>query len=507
MRSAGAFAVLGLALGGGASGCALRAPAAAPDAELTPAPGAARIAPEAETPPADWWTAFGSPELDRVVARALDRNLTLRGAAARLARAAADAETALGGLYPQVEAGASALAERRNFIGLPIPGFAEGEIPTAEYAAYGLSLGLFWEANLWREAAPRARAAAAGLEAALADAAGARVSLAGQVVRLYFLAVEAREQARLAEEAVDRAGEALTHARRRARLGKEPLSAVHAAEARLAEARAAAAERRRARAAAVRSLEVLLREYPDGAPGPDWELGERLPGNLDPPPAGVPADLISRRPDVAGAERRLAASREFTAAARRARYPSFRLTSAVGTSTDRLRQLVNGDFSVWSLLANLAAPVFSGGRIRAAIRREEAADREATAAYAAAALTAYQEVEAGLAAEEALREMEVEAAAALAAERRSLRRAREGWRNGFVARGEVFRAEGAAGRAESRLLARARARLDNRVNLYLALGGGFEWDSDPEGAPEGERTAAERVSGAAPGAVRPEADR
>ena len=65
----------------------------------------------------------------------------------------------------------------------------------------------------------------------------------------------------------------------------------------------------------------------------------------------------------------------------------------------------------------------------------------------------------------------------------------------------------AAGRAESRLLARARARLDNRVNLYLALGGGFERDGDPEGVSEGERTAAERVSGAGPGAARPGAER
>ena len=477
MRTAGRIFTVAAGAAAAFACSGLRAPTSAPKLEFAsepptaPGPGPAQ---SGGAPEADWWTSFGVPELDRVVERALARNLTLERAAARLAQAAAEAGLARGALFPQVEAGANRLAERRNFIGLPIPGLAEGEVLTADYVAYGLSLDLSWEANLWRAATPRARAARAGFEAAVAEVAGARVSLAGQAARLYFLAVEARQQARLAEAAAANREQAARWMHDRARIGEAALAAADAAEARAAEAQAAAASRREAAAAAIRALEVLFAEYPDGVPGPGWTLAAGLPEARGPAPAGVPADLIARRPDVAGAERRLAASREFTAIARRARYPQFRLTTSVGTATSGLRQLVNGDFSVWSLLAGIAAPVFRGGRIRAEIRREEAADRRALAEYAGAALTAYQEVEAGLAADRALGEVEARAAEALEASRRALRRTEALRRSGLATRGSALDAARAALTAESAHLSEVRRRLDNRVNLFLALGGGFE---------------------------------
>ncbi len=482
-----------------ASGCGgLRAPVADPEVAFTPEPAAPTATPSAAVPAADWWTSFGDPALDRVVERALSGNLTLREAAARLAQAAADAGIARSALYPQVGAGVDRLQARQAFIGLPIsdiaqsaglpiPGFGEEEVLTADFVRYGLSLDLTWEANLWRAATPRARAANAVMEAAVAEVAGARVSLAGQAARLYFLAVEAREQARIADQVAASREETVRWTRERARIGEAALAEVNAAEARLAEARAAAASRRQARAAAVRGLEVLFTDYPDGEPGPDWELGGGLPPAASAVPAGAPADLISRRPDVASAERRLAMSKEFTEMARRARYPQFPLTSSVGTASTRLRQLVNGDFSVWSLIARIAAPVFQGGRIRAQIRQEEARDREALAAYARTVLTAYQEVEAALSAEESLREMESRSAEALSASRRALSRTRSQRRGGFGTRLMELEAERAVLMAESGHLSQVRARLDNRVNLSLALGGGFERTAGDETADAGER--------------------
>ncbi len=464
-----------------AAGCAgVRAPEVAePDLDFAPSEGAP---PPAAGPLSSWWTSFGDPALDAVVERALAGNLTLAEAAARLAQAAADAGVAESALWPQVGVGANRLAERRNFIGLPIPGIGEDEVLTAEYVQYGLSLDLSWEANLWRDAAPRARAAGAGFGAAVAEVAGARASLAGQAARLYFLAVEAKEQARLAEAAVANLEETTAWLRRRARIGEAALVEVDAAEARLAEARSVAAARRQARAASVRSLETLFTDYPDGVPGPGWDLGSGLPDSLGPAPGGVPADLVARRPDVAGAERRLAASRELTTIARRARYPQFALTSSAGTATAGLRQLVDGDFSVWSLIAGIAAPVFQGGRIRARIRHEEARDQEALAVYARTVLTAYQEVEAGLAAEETLREAGDRAREARTAADLIVARTAARWREGLATRRAVLDARAAAIRAESADLSQARARLDNRVNLFLALGGGFKRPSRPADA-------------------------
>ena len=469
-----------------AAGCAsLRAPVLDPELDLAPEPAATPAPESVGKPAADWWTSFGDPALDRVVERALSGNLTLQEAAARLARAAADAGVARSALYPQVGTGVERLQARQNFIGLPIsdiaesvglpiPGIGEDGVLTADYVRYGLSLDLTWEANLWRAATPRARAANAVMEAAVAEVAGARVSLAGQAARLYFLAVAAREQARIADAIAASREETVRWTLARARIGEAALAEVDGAEARLAEARATAASRRQARSAAVRGLEVLFTDYPDGEPGPDWELAGGLPAVQSPVPAGTPADLISRRPDVASAERRLAMSKEFTEMARRARYPQFPLTSSVGTATTRLKQLVNGDFSVWSLIARIAAPVFQGGRIRAQIRQEEARDSEALAVYARTVLTAYQEVEAALSAEEALSEVESRSGEALEASRRALSRTEAQRRSGFVSRLAELDAERAVLMAESAHLSQVRARLDNRVNLSLALGGGFE---------------------------------
>ena len=470
-----------------AAGCAsLRAPVLDPELDLAPEP-AATPAPESAAKPApDWWKSFGDPALDQVVERALSGNLTLQEAAARLAQAAADAGIARSALFPQVGAGVDRLAARQAFIGLPIPGIGEDEVLTVDFVRYGLSLDLSWEANLWRAATPRARAANAVVEAAVAEVAGARVSLAGQAARLYFLAIEAREQARVAEAIAASLQETVRWTRERARIGEAALAQVDAAAARLAEAQATAASRRQARAAAVRGLEVLLTDYPDGEPGPDWALGGGLPATAAPVPAGAPADLISRRPDVASAERRLAMSKEFTEMARRARYPQFPLTSSAGTATARLKDLVNGDFSVWSLIARIAAPVFQGGRIRARIRQEEARDSEALAVYARTVLTAYQEVEAALSAEEALSEVESRSGEALEASRRALSRTQAQRRGGFASRLAELDAERGVLTAESAHLSQVRARLDNRVNLSLALGGGFERTNGEESAGAGE---------------------
>ena len=483
-------------LAGGCGG--LRTPVADPEVEFTPEPAAPAAAEPAAVPAADWWTSFGDPALDRVVERALSGSLTLRQAAARLAQAAADAGVAVSALYPQIGAGVDRLQARQAFIGLPIsdiagsvglpiPGLGEDEVLTADFVRYGLSLDLSWEANLWRSAAPQVRAANAGVEVAVAEVAGARISLAGQAARLYFLALEAREQARIANRLAASWEETVRWTRERARIGEAALAEVDGAEARLAEARGMAASRRQASTAAVRSLEVLFTDYPDGEPGPDWELGIGLPEAMGPVPAGAPSDLVSRRPDVASAERRLAISKEFTEMARRARYPQFPLTSSVGTASTRLKDLVNGDFSVWSLIARIAAPVFQGGRIRAQIRQEEARDREALAGYARTVLTAYQEVEAALSAEEALREVESRSAEGLEASRRALSRAVSQRRGGFATRLMELEAERGVLLAEAAHLSQVRARLDNRVNLALALGGGFERTNGDETADAGER--------------------
>ena len=195
-------------------------------------------------------------------------------------------------------------------------------------------------------------------------------------------------------------------------------------------------------------------------------------------PAGLPADLVRRRPDLAAAERRLTAADRRLASARRALLPGIRLTGGGGRSSEELADLLDGDFSVWSLAANLTMPLFQGGRLRARVQAAEA-DREAlAAAYAGLVLGAFAEVERALAAEAALAERETalvetadQAAAAesLAADR---------YRRGLVDLVTLLDAQRSAHRARSQLLATRRQRVDARVDLHVALGGGFTHPRD-----------------------------
>ena len=406
-----------------------------------------------------------------MVAEALAANPTLERAAARLEQAAADSETALAAFLPAAGISARRARRRQNFIGLPIPGLGPDEVLSSTFTTYGVSLDISWELDLWRAASPRARAAAAGLQSAIAQTAGARISLAGQAAKAYFAAVGASGQERLARRLVKSREQSLARVRRRAARGLLPLGEVRGAEAAQQQALADLAAAAHTRGEALRRLQTVLGRYPGGK---DPDLPESLPAPPSAPPAGIPADLVARRPDVAAAERRAAASREFTRIARRARYPQFPLTGALGTSTARLGQLTDGDFSVWSLIAGLAAPVFQGGRIGAAIRRSEAEDAELLAAYLETVLTAYAEVEGALDAETRLREREGALGAAWESARAASALAEERYRAGVLdalARDEARRA---ADQIERRVIEARRSRLDNRVNLFLALGGGFE---------------------------------
>ena len=191
-------------------------------------------------------------------------------------------------------------------------------------------------------------------------------------------------------------------------------------------------------------------------------------------PAGVPADLVARRPDLVAAERQVAASEARLRVARRELLPSFSLTANTGTSTNALRTLLNGDFGVWGLVGNVVAPLWQGGRLRAEISRADARVAEVLATYVNTALLAYSEVETALAAEEYLADRVVHLTTSVEQARAAERLADERYRTGLDTYITVLDSQRSAFQAESQLIAARRLRLENRVDLYLALGGGFE---------------------------------
>ncbi len=211
----------------------------------------------------------------------------------------------------------------------------------------------------------------------------------------------------------------------------------------------------------------------------------RLPDLPPPVPVGLPSELVSRRPDLVAAERRLAAADQRLLAAKRSRYPRFALTARGGSVSDQLEDLVDGDFSVWALIGNLAAPVFRAGRLKAGVEQAEAAGNEALSLYAGQVLRAYAEVETALAAEQRLRVREAE----LHETARQLEGARKLAETRY-ARGvgdylTVLESQTRALNARISWIRVRRELLTNRVDLHLALGGGFT--APPSAAAEKER--------------------
>jgi len=416
----------------------------------------------------NWWADFGDHALTEAIEQALDNNRDLAAAAARLEQAAAQARIAGAILKPTVGAGGTGSRTRQNFIGLPIeiPG---GGVPSATFNSYGVSLDVSWEVDLWGRLRASTRAALADYQAAEASYHSARLSLAGQTAKAYFAVVEAKQQVILASETVESWRNAYEQVQRRYESGVRSSLDLRLALSNLEGAQALLAQSRRMLDSAERQMEVLLGMYP----GRTLQTHTELPALPDAVPAGLPATLVTRRPDLVAAERQVVAAGQRHIVSRRSLYPRFSLTASTGTSSDQLSDLLDGDFRVWSLLGNLTQPIFQGGRLRAGVDAARASADAALAEYAAAALRAFAEVESALAAEELLVDREMHLNSASHQARAAEKLAEDRYDTGLESFITVLDSRRSALNADSQLLSARRERLDNRIDLHLALGGGL----------------------------------
>lgn len=415
----------------------------------------------------DWVDRFGSKDLRKLVAEAYASNPNLQASAARVERASAVARGAGAAARPQINAAVQSSRDKRNFIGFPGGG---GSIINN---AYGTSLNLQWEIDLWGKLRAGEQASVADLQAEGFTYRGARASLAAQVVRGWLLLAETNEQIQLAERAVKVRKDTAELIRGRFELAAEDAGAT-ASQLRLAEtdvatAEASLAQRRGDRDQAQRQLEILLGRYPSA----DIVGSASLPKVPRTPPAGLPSELLLRRPDILAAERRLAGAGKREDEANLAFYPSFSLTGSGGSSTDQLRNIFDSNFGVWSILGQASQPILNGGALKSQRDTRTAEEKEALANLQQTVLQGFGEVETALAADRFLAEREKSTGEAL-------RIAEDGAESSAVdfelGTGDVLTLLASQNRqielAAQRLTLR-RLRLDNRVNLHLALGGDY----------------------------------
>jgi NodT family efflux transporter outer membrane factor (OMF) lipoprotein len=401
-----------------------------------------------------WLARFDDPTLTRLVGEAMQHNADLRVAAARVEVAAASARAAGAAIWPSVA----------------IHGRGGGSMSGDNSGIQGLGLFASWELDLWGRVRATRAAGSAQYEAAALDAAYARESIAALVAKSWVLAREATLQRAIAEEMIDSSKALADLAGERLRVGRGNEAEAVEAEANVLTYRDLALQADIARQNALRSIEVLCGRYPAAALDPGTGLPQ-LPGAV---PAGLPSELLERRPDVRAAERRVAAAFHRTTEARAARLPKIGLTASVSSVSSELFVMKERDNPVWSVGANLLAPVFTGGALQAQVEVRTAEQKAAVAEYASIGSRAFGEVEGALSTAFNLDRREDVLARSVAANERSLGFARVRY---DVGSGDLrgIRTQQLALHAARTSLLRVRSeRLVQRVNLHLALGGGFE---------------------------------
>lgn len=429
-------------------------------------------------PPLDpWWHHFQDTNLTAAIEEALTANHDLRATGARVDAAFELARMAGAAQLPEVGAQLGSTRQQQVFVGFPIPG-AAGPLKSRS-TTHRLDFVASWELDLWGRVRSGRQAALAEYLSAADAYRAARLSLVARTARAWFGLQETRGQLDLARSTAASYQATFERVNARYEQGlRSPLD-VRLARTGAASARALLAAREGEFQTARRQLEILLGRHPAGVVSVEGELA----GLADAVPAGLPAGLLERRPDLLAAEWKLAAADFRVDEARAALFPRLSLTVSGGRTSSELEDLLSNNFNVWSLGAGALQPLFQGGRLRANVRLHQARAEEAVENYRQVLLTAFGEVETALAAGQWLARRESELLEADAEARAAQQLAEARYESGLEEFIVLLEAQRRTFEAASQLLAVRRARLENRVALHLALGGGF--DSAAGGQGEG----------------------
>ncbi len=432
-------------------------------AEVPVQPDWVEPAPDA-LPSTDWVADFQSAELAELVNTALEDNTNIGQSAAQLDGALSRIRSSRSALFPTLGLGSSVSRSRG------------GVDFNAGSTVYNLSLNTSWEADLFGRIRDQISSAEADVAASSADLAGVRLSIAGQVSQAWFNIIQADLLVKLSERDIETQDRALRLTQRRFENGITGASDVRLARSAVANAEALQATRLQNRDALIRSLKVLLRDYPDAAMDIPVDLPD-LPQLMG---VGGPEYILQRRPDILAVERRIAAAGLDVDVARKALYPQLTLSGSVseqliarqGGSGVDLLDLFDLQEIAKRVTASLSAPIFQGGRLRAQIEGQEAVLRGQVENYVGTVLTAYQEVENALDAEGRLAEREAALRVSLDEAQEAENRLEVRYVEGLATILQLLDAQSRRLNAEGQLINARTERLNNRVRMHVALGGG-----------------------------------
>jgi multidrug efflux system outer membrane protein len=408
-----------------------------------------------------WWELFQDPVLVNLVEQALANNKDLGVAVARIEEAAATVNVVRANQFPFVDAAGSAgrLRESKELF------------PTAESRDdFFIGAAASFEIDLWGKLRRATEAARADLLAAQANARNVTITLVATVATSYFLLLDLDDRLAISRRTRSSREESLRIIEARFDRGTVPELDVNQADIEAADADAAVAAFERLVRQAENAISVLVgsspRELTRGVP-----LG-RQAMQVD-VPAGLPIELLERRPDVLAAEELLAAETARVGVRRALRLPSLALTGSYGAASQDLSDLLSGDSATWGFFGNVFAPLFNSGQLKSAERAQRQRAEQARLAYEQAVLDALRDVDDSLTAVRTLRAEHTARLRQLRAAQNAARLSRARYDGGIVSYLEVLDSERSLFQAELLESETRQQQLSAVVRLYRALGGGW----------------------------------
>lgn len=410
-----------------------------------------------------WWAVFGDAQLDALLAQVANANQNVQVALAQYRQATAAAAQARADAFPELDASVAAQRSR-----------SRDKLSTS----HSLGLSASWEPDLWGGVARSVEAGEASAAASAATLASVRLSAEASLAQYYFQLRAADASADLQRATVEAYARSLKIADNQFRAGLVTRADVAQARTQLRNAEVTLTDLAVSRAQYEHAIAIMIGKAPADfslAPAPLLMNLPELPGLL-------PAALLERRPDVAAAERKMAAANAQIGVARAAWFPSLSLTSGANLQSADFSQWFDAPSRVWSLGASLAATLFDGGRRNAKDRQMLSAYDVTVAQYRQTVLGALQEAEDNLVALRVLADEAEQQAAALEAAREAERLVLNQYKAGTVSYASVVSAQATANASERNAVQILLRRYVAAVQLIKALGGGWAANATPEGA-------------------------
>ena len=420
---------------------------------------------------ADWWTVFGSPDLDVLVRTALAGQPTLTAAKAALRQAEENVNAQYAVLYPSVDANLS--ARRQRISGAT---FGNPSIPSTTFNLYNASVSVTYAIDVAGGARRELEALRAGVDFQRFQVEAAYLSLTANVATTAFREASLREQIRATREISQAQDSQLELAEKQFKLGAISGSDLLGQRAQAAQTRATLPPLEKALGQTRNQLAVLIGKLPADAKLPELDFSAfRMPQEL---PLSVPSELLRQRPDVRQAEAILQQTNARIGVAEALMFPQLTLSGSYGTAATSSGNLFNPGTQLWNLGANLLQPIFHAGQLQAQKRGAEAAYQQAFAQYQQTVLVAFQDVaDVLLALEHDARTLKAQAEAEAAA-RESLEVTQQQLKFGAVNYVQLFNAQRQYSLAKFALVQAQAARYADTAALFQALGGG--WWNRPE---------------------------